>query len=173
MFFWVFVQHEWNAPSWLYWERKSNDGEEVFLSLQHRMDFIWWLWATSNRFPVLASNYNAITGRDKMMEGLRMSSVIWARLTYERNGVWGCRHDLGHEQHEDGQREQHGDTCRHKRVISFMFLVRSSNSQFSDIFYNFTLNASLSVLFCFCLEFEPFWKCGGSNLLVSINETPG
>lgn len=100
------------------------------------------------------------------MEGLRMSGVIWVRLTYERNGVWGRRHDLGHEQHEDGQREQHGDTCRHKRVISFMFVVRSSISQCSDIFYDFIFNTSLFVLF----RFEPFWKCGGSNVLVFINE---
>lgn len=32
-------------------------------------------------------------------------------LTYERDGVGRRRHDLSHQQHEDGQREQHCDSC--------------------------------------------------------------
>lgn len=31
--------------------------------------------------------------------------------TYERDGVGCGRHDLSNQQHEDGQRQQDGDTC--------------------------------------------------------------
>lgn len=43
--------------------------------------------------------------------------MSWPR-TDERDGVGRGRHDLRHQQHEDGQRQQDGDTCGAREVIN-------------------------------------------------------
>lgn len=39
------------------------------------------------------------------------TDAAYQRHTYERDGVGRGRHDLSDQQHEDGQRQQDGDTC--------------------------------------------------------------
>ena len=54
-----------------------------------------------------------LTERTQVMDegGQGEDGALGEGLTYERNRVRRCRHDFSHQQHEDGQRQQHCDTC--------------------------------------------------------------